>query len=104
MKGKIGLAENRNKFLDSKVCSLENKVMRLESQISSLDTNVRRYEGENKVMRDQCEALERKLLACQEKAIRYLQNGQEGTCMKELLEDLLETTYFQYQAKKEPIS
>ncbi len=85
------------------MASLDNKVVRMEAQINNLDANVRRYEGENKVMRDQCEVLERKLLACQEKAIRYLQNGETGTCMKELLEDLLETTYFQYQVKKEPI-
>lgn len=72
-KGRLALAENRNRFLESKTSSLSNKISRMESHVSSLESSAKRYEVEQRGLRTQCEQLEKQLLACQEKALLYMQ-------------------------------
>uniref|UniRef100_A0A914VF50 C2H2-type domain-containing protein n=2 Tax=Plectus sambesii TaxID=2011161 RepID=A0A914VF50_9BILA len=95
-KGKLSLAENRNRFFESKVSSLESKVARLDNQIHGLEGTVRQYEVDQRELRRQCETFEGKLLECQEKAVQALacvHGGPEslGT-VKLMLENLLEST------------
>ncbi len=94
LKGKLGLADNRNRFLEGKVTSLESKIGRMESRIATLDSNTRRYETEGKVLREQNENLQRKLMECQEKALLFLQRGiGDVAATQKFLTEILQTTY-----------
>lgn len=92
MKGKLAQAENRCRFLESRTTSQESKISRLENRVSTLESNNRRYETEAVSLRDHCENLERKILECQERALKYLTNNNfDADTTKKILHDLLET-------------
>lgn len=92
LKGRLALTENRCRFLESKTTSQESKISRLESRIGTLESNGRRYENEAHMLRDHCEQLERKVLDCQERVLRYLQGQQyDQDTTKQMLYDILET-------------
>jgi hypothetical protein len=94
IRGKLTLAENRCRFLESKSTSHESKISRLEAQVNSMETQCRRSDTEQRALRVQCDRLERALVGCQEKALRCMQNvgNMSPTQIKGVLEDLLEST------------
>lgn len=68
LRGRLLVAENRCRFLESKQTSHESKICRLEATINNLEQQTRRQEGEQRQLRLQCEQLEKALLFCQ---VRY---------------------------------
>lgn len=92
LKGRLALCENRARFLQSRTTSQESKISRLESRLSTLETNQRRYETEAVALRKHCEALERALLDCQERALKCLAAPDlDGQMARRILHDVLET-------------
>ncbi len=86
--------DNHNRFLERKVTSLKSKIGRMESRIATLDSNTRRYETEGKVLREQYENLERKLMECQEKTLHILQRGIGDVAVtQKFLTEIPQTTY-----------
>ncbi|KRY21934.1 putative zinc finger protein C06E1.8 [Trichinella patagoniensis] len=91
-KGKVAQAENRCRFLESKTTSQESKISRLETRISTLEANNRRFDAETHLLRDHCEKLERRILECQDRALRYLQSqNYNAESTEEVLLEILET-------------
>ncbi|CDW55507.1 zinc finger protein [Trichuris trichiura] len=92
MKGRVAQAENRCRFLESKTTSQESKISRLETRIGTLEANNRRYESETHLLRDHCDKLERRILECQERALRYLQGQSfKSETTEEILLEILES-------------
>ncbi|KRZ08083.1 putative zinc finger protein C06E1.8 [Trichinella zimbabwensis] len=91
-KGKVAQAENRCRFLESKTTSQESKISRLETRINTLEANNRRFDAETHLLRDHCEKLERRILECQDRALRYLQSqNYNAESTEEVLLEILET-------------
>ena len=65
VRGKLNLAENRCRYVESKMTSQESKISRLEAQINALDQQQRRTDNEQRALRLHAERLERALLTCQ---------------------------------------
>jgi hypothetical protein len=92
IRGKLTIAENRSRFLESKLTSQESKISRLEAQNNASDQQQRRTDNEHRALRLHSERLERALLMCQEKALRCMQNCESAEQMKAVLEEMLENT------------
>ncbi|VDM73597.1 unnamed protein product, partial [Strongylus vulgaris] len=72
-KTKLTMADNKCRYLESRGNTLQTEAVRAQAQISSAEAALRALEAETRALREQTEMLHRRLLDCQEQAVRFMQ-------------------------------
>ncbi|VDM51944.1 unnamed protein product [Angiostrongylus costaricensis] len=72
-KTKLTMADNKCRYLESRGNTLQTEAVRAQAQISSVEAALRALEAETRTLREQTEVLHRRLLDCQEQAVRFMQ-------------------------------
>ncbi|VDO96642.1 unnamed protein product [Heligmosomoides polygyrus] len=70
---KLTMADNKCRYLESRGNTLQTEAARAQAQISSAEAALRALEAETRALREQTEMLHRRLLDCQEQAVRFMQ-------------------------------
>ncbi|VDM46384.1 unnamed protein product [Toxocara canis] len=94
-KGKLAVAENRCRYLEGRTATLQSDALRFSTRVSVSENSARQFEHEGRVLREQNELLQRKLLECQEKTLAFMQ-GDQATNPQAIalyLNDILKTTF-----------
>ncbi|CAI2349391.1 unnamed protein product [Caenorhabditis sp. 36 PRJEB53466] len=77
-KTKLTIAENKCKYLESRVSTQQQEAFETHAQMNGLEQTVLRLRMEAHVLREHNDLFQRKLLECQNLAVKYLQN--EKSC------------------------
>ncbi|KHJ94155.1 hypothetical protein OESDEN_05921 [Oesophagostomum dentatum] len=72
-KTKLTMADNKCRYLESRGNTLQTEAARAQAQITSAEAALRALEAETRALREQTEMLHRRLLDCQEQAVRFMQ-------------------------------
>ncbi|KJH48957.1 hypothetical protein DICVIV_04927 [Dictyocaulus viviparus] len=72
-KTKLTMADNKCRYLESRGNTLQTEAARAQAQITSTEAALRALEAETRTLREQTEMLHRRLLDCQEQAVRFMQ-------------------------------
>ncbi|VDK51911.1 unnamed protein product [Anisakis simplex] len=84
-KGKLAVAENRCRYLEGRtatlqrisfIVSFQSDALRFSTRVSASESSARQFEQEGRLLREQNELLQRKLLECQEKTLAFMQGDQ----------------------------
>lgn len=94
-KGKLAIAENRCRYLEGKTATLQSDAIRFSTRVTVTENSARQYEQEGRLLREQNEMLQRKLLECQEKTLAFMQGDQASNAQAVAfyLNDILKTTF-----------
>uniref|UniRef100_A0A915BV30 C2H2-type domain-containing protein n=2 Tax=Parascaris univalens TaxID=6257 RepID=A0A915BV30_PARUN len=94
-KGKLAVAENRCRYLEGRTATLQSDALRFSTRVSVSENSARQFEREGRVLREQNELLQRKLLECQEKTLTFMQGDQANNpqAVAIYLNDILKTTF-----------
>uniref|UniRef100_A0A158R5H2 HTH psq-type domain-containing protein n=1 Tax=Syphacia muris TaxID=451379 RepID=A0A158R5H2_9BILA len=94
-KGKLAVAENRCRYLESRTATLQSEIVRLSTRLTVSETTANQYEQENRILREQNEILQRKLLKCQEMTLTFMQGEQPANAQAVTiyLNDILKTAF-----------
>ncbi|CAI4230585.1 unnamed protein product [Auanema sp. JU1783] len=77
-KTKLTMADNKCRYLESRANTLQGETVRAQTQTAAAETAIRVLENETRNLRDHTENIQRKLLDCQEQALRFVQSDKTG--------------------------
>uniref|UniRef100_A0A914VWC4 HTH psq-type domain-containing protein n=2 Tax=Plectus sambesii TaxID=2011161 RepID=A0A914VWC4_9BILA len=95
LKGKLAVTQNRCRYLEGRTATLQTDALRFSARASGSESTSRQFERESRLLREQNETLQRKLLECQEKTLNFLQSDMHANskAVSNFLNDILQTTF-----------